>query len=128
MNVNEKGNHGLIKVISDLYDQGYSCFTPFDDYNPIDLIVVNKDGVTRRIQIKYRSKMKSKDRYEVAARSVVNRKVVKINKNLIDGWAVYLADLDRVIYLPVSIMKTKNVHYIKPTDESGISNIFQLED
>ena len=41
MNVNEKGNLGLLKVITDLYSKGFTCFTPFDDYNPVDYNKIN---------------------------------------------------------------------------------------
>ena len=44
MNVNEKGNIGLIKVIADLYSKGYHCFTPFDDHCAVDLIALDKNG------------------------------------------------------------------------------------
>ena len=84
MNVNEKGNVGLIKVIADLYDKGYHCFVPFDDYSPIDLIAVDKQGNIKRLQVKYRSLLPSKGRYELAARSMVNNSSVKIDRSLID--------------------------------------------
>ncbi len=114
MNVNEKGNIGLIKVMSDLYSKSYHCFTPFDDHSPVDLISLDSNGKCQRWQVKYRSLDKKRNRYEVAAKSVVNGKRIPIDKNLIDGWAVYLADEDRVVYLPVDVMKSKGVHYIKP--------------
>ena len=114
MNVNEKGNIGLIKVIDDLYSKGYQCFTPFDDHNPVDLISMDKSGNLKRLQVKYRSLDKKRNRYELAAKSVVNGKRILINRELIDGWALYLSDEDLVIYLPVSIMDGKGVHYIKP--------------
>lgn len=121
MNVNEKGNIGLIKVMSDLYSKEYHCFTPFDDHSPVDLIVLDKSGITKRLQIKYRSLDKKRNHYELSARSVVNGKVIPIDRNLIDGWAVYLADEDKVLYLPISIMEGKGCHYIKPGryDEYG---------
>lgn len=120
MNVNEKGNIGLIKVIADLYDKGYHCFTPFDDFSPVDLIIMDTHGNLKRLQVKYRSILPSKGRYEIAARSIVNGKSVKINKSLIDGWAVYLEEEQKVTYLPVSIMETKNIHYIKPGEIQDI--------
>ena len=114
MNVNQKGNIGLIKVMTDLYEKGQYCFTPFDDHSPVDLISMDNDGKCQRWQVKYRSLDKKRNRYELAANSVVNGKKVAINRNLIDGWAVYLADEDRVVYLPISIMEGKGIHYIKP--------------
>ena len=120
MNVNEKGNFGLLKVMSDLYDKGYHCFTPFDDFSPVDLIAMDKEGNIKRLQVKYRSLLQSKESYELAARSMVNGKSVNIDKTLIDGWAVYLEEEKKVTYLPVSIMESKNVHYIKPGEVQNI--------
>lgn len=110
MNVNAKGNIGLLKTLSDLYSKDYSCFTPFDDYNPVDCIAM-KGNKLFRLQVKYRSP-DSKDRYEIAARSVVNGKRVAIDRDLIDYWAIYMADIDQIIYMPVSAMDGKGVHYI----------------
>ena len=114
MNVNEKGNIGLIKVMADLYSKGYHCFTPFDDHSPVDLITLDKAGNVKRLQVKYRSISEKRKHYELSARSVVNGKTIPINRNLIDGWAVYLSDEDKVVYLSLDIMEGKGVHYIKP--------------
>ena len=111
MNVNQKGNVGLLKVIGDLYNKGYTVFKPFDDYNPVDCIAMNAEGKIFRLQVKYRSPGRG-DRYEIAAKSMVNGKGVDINRGLIDYWAVYLSDLDHVVYMPVSIMDGKGVHFI----------------
>ena len=114
MNVNEKGNVGLIKVMADLYDKGYHCFTPFDDHSPVDLITLDKIGNVKRLQVKYRSIIEKRKSYELSAKSVVNGKSIPIDRNLIDGWAVYLSDEDKVVYLSLDIMEGKGVHYIKP--------------
>ena len=122
MNVNEKGNLGLIKVIGDLYSKGFTVFTPFDDYNPVDCIALDSEGKSFRLQIKYRSPGRG-DRYERAASSVVNGKGVAINRNLIDCWAIYLSDIDRVVYMPISIMNGKKVHYITRPRVEELSSI-----
>ena len=114
MNVNEKGNIGLIKVMADLYSKGYHCYTPFDDHSPVDLISMDDTGRVRRLQVKYRSLNEKRNHYELSARSVVNGKTIPINRDLIDGWAVYLSNVDTVIYIPIDTMNGKGVHYIKP--------------
>ena len=118
MNVNEKGNIGLIKVMADLYSKGYHCFTPFDDHSPVDLITLDETGNTRRLQVKYRSISEKRNHYELSARSVVNGKVIPINRSLIDGWAVYLANEDKVVYLSLDVMEGKGVHSF-PTRRSS---------
>ena len=111
MNVNEKGNLGLIKVIGDLYSKGFTCFTPFDDYNAVDCIAMDGNGKSFRLQVKYRSPGRG-DAYEISATSTVNGKGVPINREMIDYWAVYLSDIDQVVYMPVNIMEGKKTHYI----------------
>ena len=122
MNVNEKGNIGLIKVIADLYNKGYHCFTPFDDYSPVDCIALTSDGKAFRLQVKYRSPGRG-DRYEIYASSVVNGKGIAINRELIDGWAIYLSDIDKVVYMPISIMDGKKVHYITRQRVEELSSV-----
>ena len=122
MNVNEKGNLGLIKVIGDLYSKGFTVFTPFDDYNPVDCIALNSDGKVFRLQVKYRSPGRG-DKYEISASSMVNGKGVAINRNLIDCWAVYLSDIDKVVYMPISVMDGKKVHYITRQRLSELSSV-----
>ncbi len=111
MNVNQKGNVGLLKVIGDLYSKGFTVFKPFDDYNPVDCIAMDNRGKTFRLQVKYRSPDRD-DSYEISASSMVNGKRAQINRDLIDYWAVYLSDLDKVVYMPISAMEGKKVHYI----------------
>ena len=123
MNVNEKGNIGLIKVMADLYSKGYHCFTPFDDHSPVDLISLDKTGQVCRLQVKYRSLSEKRNHYELSARSVVNGKVIPIDRNLIDGWAIYLSDVDKVIYIPIDKMNGKGVHYIKPNDVKDLETV-----
>jgi hypothetical protein len=122
MNVNEKGNLGLIKVIGDLYSKGFTAFTPFDDYNPVDCIAVNGAGKSFRLQIKYRSPGRG-DRYEISASSMVNGKGVAIDRNLIDYWAVYLSDIDKVVYMSIDIMNGKKVHYITRQNVDELSSL-----
>lgn len=102
MNVNRKGVKGLLKVLDDLNDKGYYCFPAFDDHSPVDLIVMDPAGATSRIQVKYRSKEArgTYRKYVVPANSVVNGVKIGIDKTLIDGWAVYLADDDKILYIP----------------------------
>ena len=102
MNVNEKGIIGLLKVTTDLYSRGYTCFTPVDDYNPVDCIAM-KDGKTYRLQVKYRSPDKYGS-YEISTRSMVDRKSYQIDRTLIDFWAVYLSDKNKVVYISIDEM------------------------
>ena len=97
MNVNEKGAVGLIEVIRDLTKKGYECFTPIHDYSKVDLIVMNKDSQLLKLQIKYRTTVR--DKIDVGFHSVVNSKKVPMDLSVIDGWAVYCPEVDKVVYV-----------------------------
>ncbi len=107
MNVNQKGHLGLVRVVYDLTKQGYEVFLPQHDYSAVDVIVMNTDGVVRRLQVKYRENRTGRNgkagTIEVPLYSMVNLKRIPINRSLIDGWAIYVAEVDTVIYIPVDV-------------------------
>ena len=121
MNVNTKGAKGLVKVIDDLQDQGMFLFPAFDDHSPVDLIALTPIGTTIRLQVKYRKRMikPTLERYELVAATVINGTRTLIDRQLIDGWAVYLADRKIVKYIPVNCMEGKNSLSIDPDIEYG---------
>ncbi len=106
MNVNEKGVRGLIKVMDHLQEQGMYVFPAFDDHSPVDLVAMDQSGKTFRLQVKYRERQAKKKavRYELVAATVINGKRTLIDRALIDGWAVYLKDHNKVVYVPVADM------------------------
>jgi PD-(D/E)XK endonuclease len=97
MNVNQKGNIGLIEVIRDLTQKGYECFTPFHDYSAVDLIIMNKNNELKKLQIKYREF--NSDVTTIEFVSVVNGKRIPIDLNAIDGWAIYIPEVEKVCYI-----------------------------
>jgi len=121
MNVNEKGVKGLIKVIDDLQEKGYYTFIPFDDHSPVDLVVIDRTGRVYRLQIKYRERAINKvsEKYELLASSVVCGKKVPINRDLIDGWGIYLANCKKVVYIHKGLMEGKTLHTIDPNVDYG---------
>lgn len=121
MNVNGKGVSGLIKVMNDLQEKGYYLFPAFDDHSPVDLISMSNSGKTYRLQVKYRSKDRRKisEKYVIHSSSVVNGERIPIDKTLIDGWAVYLADCDKVVYLSIDMVSSKTTFTIDPNKKYG---------
>jgi len=119
MNVNEKGTLGLIKVLEAVTLLGWYAFPAFDDHSPVDLLIMSKTGKVLRLQIKYRTRMSrvEVERYELAAKSIVNGKLVPIDRSLIDGWAVYMADRNEVKFVPISAMKNKLSINLNPDTE-----------
>ncbi len=121
MNVNEKGVKGLLKVMDDLQDKGYYTFPAFDDHSPVDLIALSPDGKTYRLQVKYRTKdaRKKSEKYCVYASSVVSGKRIPIDRNMIDGWAVYLSDSNTIKYIQVKLFDGQNSLTIDPKKNYG---------
>jgi len=101
MNVNQKGFVGLTRVVADLAARGYEVFLPAHDFSAVDLIALNTAGVAKRIQVKYRSSENGSVAVPLA--TVVNGKHIPIDKGHIDGWAMFVADRDAILYLPVSL-------------------------
>jgi hypothetical protein len=54
---------------------------------------------------------------------MVNGKGVAIDRNLIDYWAVYLSDIDKVVYMSIDIMNGKKVHYITRQNVDELSSL-----
>jgi len=106
MNVNEKGHVGLLKVMNDLALKGYECFIPVHDYSAIDLIVLNRDYISVRLQVKYRAA--NNNVIEIPMSSVVNGKKIPINRTAIDGWVVYVSDIDKVLYISSTYAVDRN--------------------
>jgi hypothetical protein len=121
MNVNEKGVKGLLKVMDDLQEKEFFTFPAFDDHSPVDIIAMSRGGETFRLQVKYRTKdpRKKSERYVINACSVVNGIKIPIDRNLIDGWAVYLSDSKKVVYIPVSMLDGKKGLTIDPEINYG---------
>lgn len=97
MNVNQKGSIGLIEAIRNLTKKGYECFTPIHDYSPVDVIVMDQEFRTYKLQVKYRETFRGV--IEIHFRSMVNGKSKKIDFNAIDGWAVFCPEVDSVVYI-----------------------------
>jgi hypothetical protein len=97
INTSRKGAIGVAAVVKALVIQGWDVFTPFDDHSPIDLIAIF-GIITHRLQVKYR-KLNSDGLIDVPLASVVNGKRIPINIGLIDGWAIYVPELDTVAFV-----------------------------
>ena len=120
MNVNEKGNIGLIEVIRDLNKKGYECFTPFHDYSAVDLIIMNKKNELKKLQIKYREF--TNDTAVVEFVSVVNGKRIPIDLTAIDGWAIYIPEVEKVCYISKTQIK-ENTRSFRIRKNTGANTI-----
>lgn len=100
MNVNQKGDIGLVKVIADLTGKGYVCFLPISGSCAVDLVVANAAMELRRLQIKYRNL--ENGTLVIGMNTVINGVKVPIDSDKIDGWAIYCPETDEVYYVAKS--------------------------
>lgn len=105
MNVNQKGTTAEAKVLVKLIDMGYQVFMPFSDASVIDMVASDSNGILRRIQVKYRAiEKRTQNRILIQMFSVVNGTKIDIDRSMVDGYAVYNPDFDRVYFLPMTIL------------------------
>ena len=50
----DKGDLGVLKAQIDLFEQGFMILAPLTEHSPFDLVAY-RDGVFRRVQVKYRA-------------------------------------------------------------------------
>jgi hypothetical protein len=100
MRPTDKGSIGVAAVISSLLSNGYEVFLPFDGASSVDLIVANEQMDLKRVQVKYR-KLLSNNTFLIPLQSVVNGKRVHIDRNKIDGYAIYCPEVKLVYYVSI---------------------------
>ncbi len=99
-----KGDIGVLKVQADLVTQGWTILVPQTEHAPFD-IVVYKDKVFKRVQVKYRS-IDNKGTLTVAFKSYwSNKSGVQFSKqdiSEIDLVAIYCPEIDKCCYIDSS--------------------------
>lgn len=93
----DKGDLAVIKTMLDLTEKGFSCYLPVSEHMPVDLIVISQDNPHPiRIQVKYSSDGFIKSKTTWADKNGTHTK--KYSENDFDYFAIYLPEIDRVIY------------------------------
>ena len=96
-----KGDLGVLKAQVSLYEQGYLILQPVTEHAPFDLVAY-KDGVFKRIQVKYKSLDKT-GALTIHFRSCWADKngthMKAVNKEDIDLYCVYCPETDECYYL-----------------------------
>ena len=97
----EKGDLGVLKAQVSLYEQSYLILQPVTEHAPFDLVAY-KDGIFKRIQVKYKSLDKT-GALTVHFRSCWADKngthMQAVNKEDIDLYCVYCPETDECYYL-----------------------------
>jgi hypothetical protein len=97
----EKGDLGVLKAQIDLFEQGFTICLPMTEHAPFDLIAY-RDGMFRRIQVKYRAlgtsgALQIKFSTAWADRNGVH--TAKVDKSEVDLYCVYCPDTDECYYV-----------------------------
>ena len=97
----EKGDLGVLKAQVDLFEQGFTIFSPQTEHSPFDLVAY-KNGEFRRVQVKYRSKDqcgKIDIKFSTCWTDRNGTHTVPVDKTEIDLYCVYCPDTDECYYL-----------------------------
>ena len=97
----EKGDLGVLKAQVDLCEQGFTILNPMTEHAPFDLVAY-KDGVFRRIQIKYRTldqAGKLDIKFSTCWADRHGTHTAPVDKNEVDVFCVYCPDTDECYYL-----------------------------
>lgn len=95
-----KGRLAEAKVIAYLIEQRYEVYVPFSSNSKYD-VVAFKDGILKRISVKYTSVRRPSGTWVIEMRQIYRGNNVinvdKFNKNHCDLIAVYIGPLDKVV-------------------------------
>ena len=96
-----KGDLGVLKAQVSLYEQGYLLLQPVTEHAPFDLVAY-KDGLFKRVQVKYKSLDKTGAltvhfRSSWADKNGTHMKAV--DKGQIDLYCIYCPETDECYYL-----------------------------
>ena len=92
----DKGDLAVAKTIVDLTEKDYVVFVPaITEHLPFDIIAY-KDNTCHRIQCKFSSENKIKNKSIWSDKNGVHIK--KYNQNDFDYYAIYLPNIDKVVY------------------------------
>lgn len=112
----DKGDLAVFKAMSDLGSKGYIILNPLTEHAPFD-ICIYKDGVFKRIQVKYRTCIKG--RLEIRMESTWSDKngihKKSMDKNEVDLLCVYCPESEECYYFdPKVCNKCMTLRIVKP--------------
>lgn len=112
----DKGDKAVGHVIADLLDNDFQVCLPISEHLPFDLIAVNDNAETLRIQVKYRKLKNGVLQLEFKNVYSNSRGVKSKRPNLqhIDAYAVYCPDNGEVYYVRVDeIPQNRNSFWLR---------------
>lgn len=117
-----KGDLGVLKIKTDLCEKGFLVLSPESEHAPFD-IVVYKDGMFKRVQVKYRN-LKKSGVLEIPFRSSYSTakgvKTAAVDKSQIDIYAVFCPDTNECYYFnPQSFNKSLTLRVKAPLNHQN---------
>lgn len=108
-----KGRLAEAKVISYLIENEYEVYVPFSNNSKYDVIAI-KDGVVKKISVKFTSVKKNSETWEIEMRQIF-RGNGKININKFDNTqydlvAVYIGPKDKVVLVDATKAKKRGLY------------------
>ena len=125
----DKGDLGVLKAQVSLYEKGYKIYVPLSEHSPFDLVAY-KDGVFKRIQVKYREFENNvcsiKNSTSWADKNGSHKR--EYNLSDIDVFCVYVKKLDLCFYFSSSIFDNnlKHVSFRSDTPKNNQKNYRNL--
>ena len=100
----QKGNIGELLVAAELTKKGFYVFSELGDNAPIDLIAISVYDTKKIIRVQVKSTTIKNGRITVSLLKTTKSYIRKYGENDFDLFAVYITDLDKIIYVPLSIV------------------------
>ena len=103
-----KGDLGVLKAQIDLFEQGFTLFTPLTEHSPFDLVAY-RGGKFLRIQVKYRTVDKHGKidvKFSTCWTDRNGTHTVPVDKAEVDFFCVYCPDTDECYYLDPDEFRT----------------------
>lgn len=99
----QKGDLGVLKAQCDLHEQGFIILVPLSEHCPFDIVAL-KDGIFKRVQVKYRAAVEGKISVPLttcwADINGIHR--TRYENSEIDVICVYCPDTDKCYYMSVA--------------------------
>lgn len=130
-NPNKKGTLGEIAVCKELLQLGYSVFVEVGSHSKVDLIVLNENYKTYKIQVK--TTISRNDIVAVySTKSCLNPKYNSTYRiGQVDVFAVYVIDKDLIFYISAKeILKNSKISKFRlsPSKNGQIKNVRDAKD
>ena len=105
-----KGRLAESKVVSYLIENGYEAYLPFSNNSKYDILAV-KDGIIKRISVKFTSVKNKSGAWAVELRQISRRNhrinIDKFDNSEYDFVAVYIGPQNKVVLIDAAMVKTR---------------------